>query len=372
MAGCATVHVAPFSAAPDRSRLTPDQKVVWQASDEQDTAFQNIGADYDDPQLTQYVQGVVNRLYPDFHGVIRVHLLKSTVPNAFMMANGSCYVQLGLLPLLQDESGLAMVLSHEGIHFVNQHGVEERTQEGNAVTAALILGVTVPIIGPALAVSSIYGYSVDMENEADRVGYQRYLKAGYPADAAVQPFLALDGYTQAMGIKESYFYADHPKLQNRIAYFKAQAIGAPAGGDSGGAHYLATSLNARLWVLQELLSRQDQKTLIFLLEDPARLADYPDYAAFYLGAAYALRNGDGDGAHAERLYRQVVAKDPDFAPSYAALGKMLMRRNDNAEAAKMFEDYLKLAPNSADRAYIEADLKQLSAAAPVGAPGKGR
>lgn len=366
LAGCATVHVAPLAGPPDRASLTPDQQVVWQASDEQDTAFLNIGADYDDPALQAYVQGIVDRLYPEFHGAIHVHLLKSTVPNAFMMANGSCYVQLGLLTLLQDESSLAMVLSHEGIHFINQHGVEERAQAGNAVSAAMVLGVVVPIIGPALAVSSIYGYSVDMETQADRIGFKRYLQAGYTADTAVEPFIALDQYSQAMGIKESYFYADHPKLQNRIAYFKAQAAGAPAGGDAGAPRYLAATVQARLWVLQELVARHDQKALIFLLEDPARIAEYPDYAPYYLASAYVLRGGDGDAAKAEALYRQVIAKDPDFAPSYSALGKMLMHRGDNAGAAQLFKTYLKLAPASPDRAYIEFYLQRLPDPPPAG------
>jgi predicted Zn-dependent protease len=330
--------------------------MVWQESDRQDAAFENIGADYADPALQAYVQGIVDRLYPEFQGAIHVRLLKSTVPNAFMMANGSCYVQLGLLSLLPDESSLAMVLSHEGVHFMDQHGVEERAHAGNVAVA---LGMIVPIVGPALAMSSISGYSVDMETEADQVGYRRYLRAGYPVGGAVEPFLALDQYSQAMAFKESYFYADHPKLQTRIAYFQAQAAGAPAAA-TGRPAYLAATAPARLWVLEELLARRDQKSLIFLLGDPARAAEYPDFASYYLASAYQLRNTEGDAARAEGLYRQVIAKAPAFAPSYAALGKLLAHRGETAAAAQLFNAYLKLAPDAADRAYIQQDLQHLS------------
>lgn len=355
LAGCAVVHVEPFVAAPDRAQLTPDQKTLWQKSDEQDTAFRNIGADYDDPALQTYVQHIVDRLYPEFHGAIHVQLLKSAVPDAFMMANGSCYVQLGLLSLLQDESSLAIVLSHEGVHFMEQHAVEERAHAGNV---SMALGILVPIAGPALARSSISGYSVQMETEADQVGYQRYQQAGYPSGDAVAPFLALDQYSQALSIKDSYFYADHPKLQTRIAYFQAQAADA-ASVKTGQAAYLAATARARLWVLQELLERKDQKSLIFLLEDPARMVGYPDYTPYYLASAYLVRNAEGDAAHAETLYRQVIAKDPAFAPSYAALGKLLFKRGDALGAKPLFETYLKLAPAAADRAYIEFDLQHL-------------
>lgn len=356
LAGCATVHLAPFTAAPDRTKLGPDQRMLWQSADKQDEAFSNIDADYEDPALEAYVQGVVDRLYPGLKGAMHVHLLKSPVPNAFMMANGSCYVQLGLLPLLQDESSLALVLSHEGVHFMDQHAVEERNHAGNV---ELALGIAVPLLGPALARSSIYGYSVQMETEADQVGYQHYLGAGYPAADATEPFVALDKYSQAMEIKESYFYADHPKLQDRLAYFRKVSEGAPAGGDNGAARYQAATATARAWVLQELVTRHDHKALIFLLEDPARAALYPD-APYYLASGYLFRGKDGDSAKAEDMYRQLIGKDPAFAPTYAALGKLLLKRGDAAGAKPLFETYLKLAPDSADRSYIEFDLQHLT------------
>jgi predicted Zn-dependent protease len=356
LAGCATVHVAPFTAVPERTSLGPDQRVLWKSSDEQDDAFRNINADYDDPALQAYIQGIVDRMYPELKGAMQVHLLKSTVPDAFMMANGSCYVQLGLLSLLPDESSLALVLAHEGIHFVHQHAVEERAHAGNV---ELALGLAVPFFGPALARSSIYGYSVVMETEADQAGYQRYLGAGYPAAAAAAPMIALDKYSQAMEIKENYYYADHPKLQDRIAYFKKASAGVPAGGDTGAARYQAATAKGRLWVLQELLARHDQKALIFLLEDPARAAQSPD-APYYLASAYLFRNGDGDGTRAEDMYRQLIAKDPAFAPSYAALGKQLFKRGDAAGAKPLFETYLQLAPDAPDRAYILFDLQHLT------------
>lgn len=363
LAGCAATPVKPFIATPDRHQLDTDQRVVWQASDDQDLAFQNSGATFDDPGLQAYVQGIVDRLYPDFHGAIRVHLLKSSVPNAFMMANGSCYVQLGILPLLQDEAQLAIVLGHEGIHFVRQHSVQERGYANSTAVTGLVLGIVVPFVAPMIAYSSIFGYSVEMETEADQRGYARFLKAGYDPVEAVAPFTALDEYSRAMGIKESYFYADHPKLQARIAYFRGEAGKSPATGIVGRDEYLAATQNARLWVLQELLARQNHKALIFLLEDDARRAEYPDWARYYLGRAYVLRGSDGDPAKAEAIYRDLLVKDPGYAPAYEALGELLMRRGSDAEAIAMFQSYERLAPAASDRAYVDAYLKRLTAVA---------
>jgi predicted Zn-dependent protease len=44
-----------------------------------------------------YLQGVMDRLYPEFKGKIHVHLYDSTQLNAFALPNGSIYFNIGLL-----------------------------------------------------------------------------------------------------------------------------------------------------------------------------------------------------------------------------------------------------------------------------------
>ena len=348
--GCAAVQ--PFTATPQRASMDDDEKSVWEASSQQDATFANLGSDYDDPALQAYVQSIVDKLYPEFEGTIHVHLLKSTVPNAFMMANGSCYVQLGILPLLHDEAQLAIVLGHEGIHFTNRHGYLEHNHAIDSVVAGVLFGAVIPILPIAMAYSSIAGYSVQMESQADQQGYARFLKAGYDPEDTPAPFEALDQYTTSLQLKQGYFFADHPKLQTRIAYFKAQAAKAGPGGVRGQTDYLQTTQQARLWTLQESSARQEYKT---------RSAEYPAYAQYYLGQAYGMRNDKGDDAHAEAVFRGVITKAPDFAPTYAALGEALMRRGgDDAEAASLLLTYLKLAPNAVDRGYVEAYIKRLT------------
>ncbi len=242
LVGCAGAPVKPFSDAADTRNLTHDQLVVWHQSNEQDEALANVGAVYDDPALQAYLQGVINRLYPQFEGAIRVHVLKSPVPNAFMMANGSCYVQLGLLALFDNEAQLAAVLGHEGGHFVRQHGLQMHEYAQNTAALAMVLGMVVPIVGPAMAVSSIYGYSREMEAEADSIGFERLKAAGYDVRQAIVPFELLDQYSQALNIKEPYFFADHPKLETRIQYYRAQAaITGQTSGYAGEKAYLTAS-----------------------------------------------------------------------------------------------------------------------------------
>lgn len=359
--GCAGAPVRPLRNAADASHLDHDQLVVWQQADEQDTAFKNMGAVYDDPTLQTYLQNVIYRLYPQFRGVIKIHALKSPIPNAFMMANGSCYVQLGLLALLDNEAELATVLGHEGAHFVLQHGVQEHDYDENTAALGMALGIT--IVGPLIAVSSIYGYSREMEAQADALGFGRLEAAGYDVNQSVMAFKQLDAYSNALDIKEPYFFADHPKLQERIRYFSSRAAQAQQTNPYvGTTDYLAATQKARMWVLQEALARQDYKSLIFFLGNPERLTEYPPQALYYLGRAYLLRNGKHDQENAEIQLHKCIQQQPDFAPPYEVLGRLMMSQQKTTAALRFFQKYLQLSPDASDAAYIRLYIKRLTPA----------
>lgn len=358
LAGCAGAPVKPLESSADTIHLSHAQRVVWQESDEQDAAFKNMGAIYDDPVLQAYLQNVMYRLYPQFRSTMKIHALKSPVPNAFMMANGSCYVQLGLLALFNNEAELATVLGHEGGHFIRQHGVQEHEYDENTAALGMALGIT--IIGPALAMSSIYGYSREMEAQADAIGFQRLASAGYDVNQAPLTFEQLDAYSQALAIKEPYFFADHPKLEDRINYFTTQAVLAhQTDGYIGSKEYLAATSNARMWVLKDDLSRQDYKSIIFFLGNKQRIAAYPPQACYYLGHAYRQRDGAGDRQKAKAEFQNCTSQIPGFAPPYAALGKLLMEEGKNTEALSSFNKYLQLAPDALDTSYIQLYIKRL-------------
>ena len=69
------------------------------------------------------------------------------------------------------------------------------------------------------------------------------------------------------------------------------------------------------------------------------------------------RGEAGDAQKAEASYRKAIEAAPEFAPSYRALGIVLLKAGKNAEAAANFERYLALAPDAKDRKYVESYLR---------------
>lgn len=123
-------------------------------------------------------------------------LVEDETVNAWCMPGGKVVFYTGILPITQDETGVAVVMGHEIAHAVAKHG-NERMSQGVVVSGA---GMTLDILtseNPGLARELLlqsYGigttlgtlaYSRSHESEADKLGMVFMAMAGYdPAEAA--------------------------------------------------------------------------------------------------------------------------------------------------------------------------------------------
>src|SRR5918999_5014891 len=165
--GCATTgDITAFTDANDTSRIHEHEARLWHEARGFDATIERSGQIYEDRRATAYVQGVMDRLYPEFKGKINVRLYDSTQLNAFALPNGSVYFNIGLLARIGSEAQLAAVLSHEGGPFIEKHSFRQRVSAKNA-SAFAVSGI--PFASLA-AVSSISGFSHELEREADMKG----------------------------------------------------------------------------------------------------------------------------------------------------------------------------------------------------------
>ena len=92
-------------------------------------SLQREGFLFNDGYLENYLQSILNSLYSKQiiagkrQGELNVRVLKNNSPNAFILPNGTMYVNVGLLSLLRNEDELKAVMLHEIAHFVLDHNV---------------------------------------------------------------------------------------------------------------------------------------------------------------------------------------------------------------------------------------------------------
>ncbi len=350
-------EVLPWSRAVSPGELDRSESSLWQEADEFDRALARAGRVNADPALTAYLQGIMDRLYPEFRGRLVVRLVNAQHINAFALPNGSVYVNAGLVARFQNEAQLATVLAHEGAHFTHRHSLQQAERVRNAALFARVANMLgVPLVGDLLALSSMFGFSREHEREADQIGYQRLVTAGYAPRESVKTFEHLQAEIKAADIKEPFFFSSHPRLQERIDNFTELSHDS-AQGETGYERFVETTAALRLASLERDLAAYRYKQVILMLTTPDARREYPPEAAYHLGEAYRLRNEAGDPERAETEFKRAIELAPRFAPAHRALGYLYFKRGDKAAAAPLFRRYLELAPDAPDRAYVLAALQ---------------
>jgi len=89
----------------------------------------NTGELYFSNELTDYLTKIVDDLLLNegsLKGKIRVFLTRNPQANAFCLPDGTILVNVGLLNILENESQLAGILSHEITHYKKHHALNQR------------------------------------------------------------------------------------------------------------------------------------------------------------------------------------------------------------------------------------------------------
>lgn len=128
-------------------------------------------------------------------------LLKADdVPNAFCLPGGKVAVYTGILPLTQNENGLAAVIGHEVAHATKRHGGKRMTQGTIMQAAMTAIGAglsfskmsdeakqgVLAAFGVGAQVGVMLPYSRGHETEADEEGIRYAIRAGYDPYEAVR------------------------------------------------------------------------------------------------------------------------------------------------------------------------------------------
>lgn len=157
------------------------------------------------------------------------NLIDDPTINAWCMPGGKVVFYTGILPLTQDEEGMAVVMGHEIAHAIARHGNQRMSQAllvqfGGAMLSVALSqkpALTKQIFLQSFGIGSTLGmlsYSRKHETEADKMGLIFAAMAGYNPEAAV-PFwerMAAGG-----GQKPPELLSTHPSDETRIKTLKA-------------------------------------------------------------------------------------------------------------------------------------------------------
>ena len=153
------------------------------------------------------------------------NLVEDEQANAWCMPGGKVVFYTGILPITQDEMGIAVVMGHEIAHAIAEHGNERMSQQLLQQAGAVGLMVAMKdepaetqaiwlsVYGVGSTVAVMLPYSRTHESEADQLGLIFMAMAGYNPNSAVD-------FWQRMAAKGGdsppEFLSTHPSYETRI------------------------------------------------------------------------------------------------------------------------------------------------------------
>ena len=182
-----------------------------------------------DAALNAYVSGVGRAMVPGTHRPrmpYSFRVVNATYINAYAFPGGSIACTRGILVGLNNEAELAALLGHEIGHVNARHTAEQlsKSQLSSVLVGGLsaIAGVASPGLGQVAAALGGVGagaflakYSRDNERQADALGTEYLVKAGYGPDGMVGLMDMLNSLNKSKPSSIELMFATHPMSDER-------------------------------------------------------------------------------------------------------------------------------------------------------------
>jgi len=154
------------------------------------------------------------------------NLIEQDVANAWCMPGGKVAFYTGIMPICQDETGIAVVMGHEVAHAIANHGRERMSQSMvaemglSSINAAMGQDPTLTkeIFMQSMGIGTQLGmlrFSRQHESEADKIGLIFMAMAGYNPEAAPEFWERMKSMTGGDAPPE--WLSTHPSHETRIA-----------------------------------------------------------------------------------------------------------------------------------------------------------
>ncbi len=182
-----------------------------------------------DNKLNRYISEVGNKMAAASH---RPHMpysfrvVNATYVNAYAFPAGSIAATRGIMLTLENEAELAALLGHELGHVNARHAAEQMSK--GQLTQALVGGISVLAGTQSAALGELAGqlgqisagallakYSRNNEREADALGIEYMVGAGYGSEGFVGLMEMLNSMSKHKSTTVDLLFATHPMSQER-------------------------------------------------------------------------------------------------------------------------------------------------------------
>ena len=368
----------PLGGAKDVKNIEPEERPniesieagLWMQMDNYEEKLKTSGSRLKDKNLDKYLKDILCNL-TEYCQDIRVYVQDIPYFNAFMAPNGMMVVWTGLLLRVGNEAQLAAVIGHEAGHYIRRHSLKAWLDAKTRTDLMAILSIGLAVggvpgggdifnISQLLQAGIMAKHSRDNEREADEIGLDSLIKAGYDPDEAPKIW---ENILKEMELGENKnppaFFASHPDPKERIKNLKEQTKKYSDIKRNHNKENLKNiiSPHTKNWIKNEIRTNNKIEQTSFIFSNFFDNKEDSHLLKFYQGEIYRLKKEEKNNEKAIELYKESIEENDNFPDVYRELGLLLLKEEKKDEARKNLEKYVTLAPNAKDVEIVKSYIK---------------
>ena len=368
----------PLGGAKDVKNIEPEERPniesieagLWMQMDNYEEKLKTSGSRLKDKNLDKYLKDILCNL-TEYCQDIRVYVQDIPYFNAFMAPNGMMVVWTGLLLRVGNEAQLAAVIGHEAGHYIRRHSLKAWLDAKTRTDLMAILSIGLAVggvpgggdifnISQLLQAGIMAKHSRDNEREADEIGLDSLIKAGYDPDEAPKIW---ENILKEMELGENKnppaFFSSHPNPKERIKNLKEQTKKYSDIKRNHNKENLKNiiSPHTKNWIKNEIRTNNKIEQTSFIFSNFFDNKEDSHLLKFYQGEIYRLKKEEKNNEKAIELYKESIEENDNFPDVYRELGLLLLKEEKKDEARKNLEKYVTLAPNAKDVEIVKSYIK---------------
>ena len=326
--------------------------------------YRGSAKEHSDPLMRTYLEDLIYRLSETSEVRDRRFefiILEDKTINAFAAPGGIIGINLGMFLNTQKEGELASVMCHELAHLSQRHFARSQNRNSPLANALMILGsIAVAaasrnpeaiLIAPAAMQQMSINYTRSNEKEADRIGFNNLVKAGFNPDDMTMMFQRMQDKYQNEDSEQFSYLMTHPLPSERLTDMRIRADSLEKASKDNyrdNLDFYFMQKRAEVWAEKDV-----EKLVIKYKKDSKSQINNISLAAKY-GLSLALKqtNNFEEGFS---ILRELVRKIPNNLVLESSLMELHVAAENYYEAISLGKNILEIHDNNYAASILLAD-----------------
>ena len=326
--------------------------------------YRSAVKEHNDPMIRTYLEDLLYRLSEDSEVQDRRFeflVLQDKSINAFAAPGGIIGINLGMFLETEKEGELASVMCHELAHLSQRHYARSQNRSSPLANALMVLGSIVVaaasrnpeaiLIAPAAMQQMSINFTRSNEKEADRVGFNNLVKAGFDPNDMTSMFQRMQDKYQTKSSEEFSYFMTHPLPSERLTDMKVRADNLPKSVNTiyrDNIDFYFMQKRAESW------SEKDTRKLIKKYKKNIDSKDYKVSASNKYGLALAYKETKKFN-EAFRIVRSLMKENPNNLVLESSLMELHLAAGNYFEAISLGRNILEIHQSNYSASILLAD-----------------